>query len=132
MPNVPLILSMGSDAFILGYPFGISLGTFPIWKRGSIATEPDLAGAAGNPHFFLLDTASRPGMSGSPVILRTVSAAAMERGNLTLSTGTNTRLIGVYSGRLPANEPLDAQLGMVWPISLAEEIVAHGILDADA
>ena len=53
--------------FVLGYPKGISGGRgFPIWKRASIATEPDIQ-HDGLPK-LLVDTATREGMSGAPVV----------------------------------------------------------------
>lgn len=56
----------GNDCFVLGFPFGDSLG-YPmcIWKRATIASE-SLFDFKGEPR-FLVDTATRPGMSGSPV-----------------------------------------------------------------
>jgi len=54
---------------VLGYPEGmIGPGRSPIWKRGSMASEPkynwrDKPG-------FLIDTATRNGMSGAPVVAR--------------------------------------------------------------
>ena len=38
-----LAVYIGMDVFILGYPFGAGPPAYPIWKRGSIASEPDLA-----------------------------------------------------------------------------------------
>ena len=127
MPSANLAVKIGSDAFILGYPYGIGPSGLPIWKRGSIASEPLLAGAT-DQRFILVDTASRPGMSGSPVIARTRGASAMEDGS-TAIMGEATRLIGVYSGRLVTNDPLDVQLGMVWPINLVSEIIAGSTRD---
>jgi hypothetical protein len=43
MASDDLVLQIGMDVFVLGYPFGIGPGIFPIWKRGSIATEPQLS-----------------------------------------------------------------------------------------
>jgi len=37
----------------------------------------------------------------------------------------------VYSGRMPFKTSLDAQIGMVWPESAINEIVACEIRDAD-
>jgi len=37
-----LAIMIGMDVFILGYPFGSKPPALPIWKRGSIASEPDL------------------------------------------------------------------------------------------
>jgi hypothetical protein len=78
MPNVPMPVSIGIDAFILGYPFRINVSTLPIWKRASIASEPGVA-VGGQPCFYV-DTASRPGMSGSPVILRSWGAYWTDEG----------------------------------------------------
>jgi hypothetical protein len=60
---------VADDVFILGFPFNLrSGGNFPIWKRASIATEPDIP--YNNKPQILVDTASREGMSGAPVIFR--------------------------------------------------------------
>jgi hypothetical protein len=38
-----MLLRVSTDVFVLGYPRGISGGRgFPIWKRASIATEPEI------------------------------------------------------------------------------------------
>jgi hypothetical protein len=59
------------DAFVLGYPRGMSGGGhFPVWKRATIATEPDID-LDGLPRFYI-DTATREGMSGSPVYAQEV------------------------------------------------------------
>jgi hypothetical protein len=60
-------VAVGDDTFVLGYPLGLDGGPkLPIWKRGSIATEPhyDLEGLPK----ILIDTATRRGMSGAPTI----------------------------------------------------------------
>ncbi len=38
----PLKIKIGMDVFILGYPFGNTPPAFPVWKRGSIASEADI------------------------------------------------------------------------------------------
>jgi hypothetical protein len=53
-----LAIRIGMDVFVLGYPFGASPPGFPIWKRGSIASEPELAGVGHK--YFLIDSASDP------------------------------------------------------------------------
>jgi hypothetical protein len=68
------------EVFILGYPFKIELPAYPVWKRGSIASEPQLVGLT--TPYMLVDTASRPGMSGAPVIRRSWSGHLVEPGNL--------------------------------------------------
>jgi hypothetical protein len=78
------------DVFVLGYPFGPGKTGLPVWKRGSIASEPDLVPQVEN--YLLVDTASRPGMSGSPVILRTYGTH-MSRGEITLTPGPANKFI---------------------------------------
>jgi hypothetical protein len=130
MQWAPMHVSVGIDAFILGYPFGISVSTLPIWKRASIASEPGIA-INGQPYFFV-DTASREGMSGSPVILRSWDGFNTEDGGHTTIIGVPglypSRFIGVYSGRIGAQDNLQAQLGIVWRESVVDEIVSKGRL----
>jgi len=54
----------------------------------------------------------------------------LEGGNVSLGTGTATKFIGVYSGRLATTDPLDAQLGLTWPAQLVTEIVAGSKRDS--
>ena len=41
MGSPDLEVRIGMDVFVLGYPFGRGKTGLPIWKRGSIASEPD-------------------------------------------------------------------------------------------
>jgi hypothetical protein len=77
--EVDLAVSIGMDVFILGYPFGHKPPGFPVWKRGSIASEPDLTHS--DLGYMLVDTASLPGMSGAPVIRRSWSALLISTEN---------------------------------------------------
>jgi hypothetical protein len=118
------------EVFVLGFPFGVRLPAYPIWKRGNIASEPDIAPLSDG--FLMIDTASRPGMSGGPVILRSWTSHLMEDGtNRPLDGSTLTRFIGVYSGRMKAKDDLDTQVGMVWPATAIEEIIACNKRDED-
>jgi hypothetical protein len=93
--------AVGMDCFILGFPEGLFGAAFtPIWKRGSIAAEPYLQ----HPY---LDSATRPGMSGSPVIVR--HSGFLGSGHALTSTeviGTVERFVAIYSGR--ALRPIEA------------------------
>jgi hypothetical protein len=115
-----LSVTIGEDVYILGYPFGISSSGYPIWKRASIASEPQLQ--TQEQPYILVDTASRPGMSGSPVIRRSWGYHPLSNGSLLTVPGAGTRFVGVYSGRLSTKDPLDAQLGLVWPARFIDEI----------
>lgn len=116
---------VGQDLFIIGYPFGISGGTnLPIWKRASVASEPQLD-VDGLPKLYV-DTASRSGMSGSPVVMksRRGNGVGDDKGNMSWYF---TKLIGIYSGRIGAEDELKAQLGIVWKESVIEEIIISNL-----
>jgi hypothetical protein len=115
-----LAIMVGMDVFILGYPFGSKPPALPVWKRGSIASEPDLV--LGTTGYYFVDTASRPGMSGSPVILRSRSNHILESNNYVARDNhlPMDKVIGVYSGRL---HPTDAQIGIVWHIDYVNDII---------
>ncbi|MEC2054220.1 trypsin-like peptidase domain-containing protein (plasmid) [Peribacillus psychrosaccharolyticus] len=112
---------VGQDVFILGYPFEISSGGLPIWKRASMASEPEFD--IDNLPKMYVDTASRSGMSGSPVVIkerRPVTIMSKKEGEF---SRCYTKLIGIYSGRIGAKDELEAQLGIVWKSDLIPEII---------
>lgn len=123
-----LFVGVGMDCFILGYPFGVVPPGYPVWKRGSIASEPDLIRMTGD--HMLVDTASRPGMSGAPVIVRTWGYHLLDDGGTEVDEYARSRFVGIYSGRLAA-QPMEAQIGMVWGGYLIDEIIAGGQRDKD-
>ncbi|BAS54238.1 hypothetical protein NIES2135_05120 [Leptolyngbya boryana NIES-2135] len=107
----------GMDVFVLGFPLGISGGgRFPIWKRGSIASEPD-AHIDNLPKMYI-DTATRQGMSGAPVYAQETGVWVPEGKTLHdfehVAFGKGYRFLGIYSGRILGSDPLHAQLGIVW------------------
>jgi hypothetical protein len=120
LANARLRIEIGMEVFILGYPFGAKPPALPVWKRGSIASEPDLVRLTDG--YYLIDTASRPGMSGSPVILRSWTNHMTEPGVMAISDKPLNRMIGVYSGRLHSHSA-EAQVGMVWHESFIDEII---------
>jgi len=118
-----LRLLPGMDVFVLGYPMGISGGgRFPLWKRGSIASEPDVH-IDDLPKLYI-DTATREGMSGSPVYAQESGFWAPEGGKLPEDGvfGTGHRFLGVYSGRV-GNDQFLAQLGIVWKEEAISDIL---------
>lgn len=109
------------EVWLLGYPYGYSStasdGYFPVWSRGTIASEyekklcvPMDAIQKEMPYenipAFLVDARTRKGQSGSPVIQK---------------IGDITFLLGIYSGR---TNP-ESDLGYVWKTQLIEEIIAQ-------
>ncbi len=123
LPNDQIVSTIGHDVFILGYPMGIDTLRFPVWKRGSVASEPDID--VDNLPMFYVDTATARGMSGSPVIRRDTSGV-MEDGNFNISTTMMSRFIGVYSGRITTKDAHEAQLGIVWKSRVIPEIISGG------
>lgn len=121
----------GLDAFILGYPKGLMLQPYlPIWKRASIASEPGLPIADGEGNTqdplpaLLIDSASREGMSGSPVFARLYGAMPLVDGSYGMGN-TFTKFIGIYSGRYGADDEVSSQLGRVWLPSTISEVTAN-------
>lgn len=117
------------DAFVLGYPLGMFGGAnFPVWKRGSIASEPDFD-INGLP-YFLIDTSTREGMSGSPVYVQEsglwmpvgVTDPAQQR------IGTGRTFAGIYSGRIGAKDEFKVQLGLVWKARALEETIRGNVV----
>jgi hypothetical protein len=124
-----LIVRIAMEVFILGYPFGPEPAGFPVWKRGSIASEPDLVQLG--PKYLLIDTASLPGMSGSPVIRRSWTNHLVDANYTSDDSRIATKFIGVYSGRRKGPQGSDTQLGMVWPASYITEILTVAKRDDD-
>lgn len=138
LADAPIPIRVGMDVFILGYPFPIELPGYPVWKRGSIASEPDLSGlmsALGSEmkqvDYMLVDTASRPGMSGAPVIRRSWWNHELEASYPAVTGKPIDRFIGVYSGRAKTEKPDEAQIGLVWNASLIEEIIVGNRRDTE-
>ena len=112
--------SIGAEVFILGFTKGISKCHLPVWKKASVATEPSL------PYYekrssFLVDTATREGMSGAPVLIH-ASTVCTKYGPWTAIQGKFTKFLGIYSGRLGDKE-VEAQLGIVWQETLIREVI---------
>lgn len=115
-------ISVSQDVFVLGYPRGLSGGgLLPIWKRATIATEPDIE--VDDLPKILIDTATRDGMSGSPVFAISDGMYEDLQGNSIITTGRSVRFVGVYSGRNIGETEIEAQLGLVWKAEAIKEII---------
>jgi len=118
--------AIADDIYILGFPYSYTGGgNFPIWKRGSIASEPDID-LDGLPK-ILVDTASRSGMSGAPVIYRRRGIHNLNDGRLTDESvfGEIQGFIGIYSGRLRSGDDYNrvvGKLGWIFPLAPREEV----------
>lgn len=120
-----MALNISDDVFVIGYPLGLTVSAYlPVWKRASIASDPSVS--VKEKPLILVDTATRSGMSGSPVIIRKYDSFSNVDGGATLSTGPHSKFIGIYSGRLGKGE-LEAQLGLVWKAEVIEEILKNNV-----
>lgn len=121
----------GDDLFVLGYPRGVSdFSMRPIWKRATVASDP-YSGWEGQP-CFLIDCASRQGMSGAPVVAYSRHGDTRDQQMIRYTGEPTTLLCGIYVGRLRdpeadgADEMFEAQLGTVWKTSVIDEIIDGG------
>ncbi|MNF04741.1 hypothetical protein D3C80_2043280 [compost metagenome] len=70
-----------------------------------------------------IDSASRSGMSGSPVIYIERRPIALLNTDYQVESRNRTKIVGIYSGRIGAQDELLAQLGIVWKFKVVDEIV---------
>lgn len=141
-------INVADDVFVIGYPFGntaVEKSHMPIWKRATIASEPYLNYFSDGRPSFLIDTTTRPGMSGAPVIAYAPNGYKNKWGKEFKNKGT--KLLGVYSGRSKfeqkphqaylenlSNTQVEAiideyetrtpYLGVVWKKEIIDEIIA--------
>jgi len=118
-----LVEMVGVDVFPVGFPLGVPSGPkFPIWKRGSIATEPGV-NWEGRPA-FLIDCRTSSGMSGSPVIRQVFGPAPMADGEIKVDRIRSFEFLGVYSGRLSDDDNV-ASIGIVWRKTVISEMLLN-------
>lgn len=109
---------VSEDVFIIGYPEGHSFERrLPLWKRGSIATDPSLD-QAGLPQFYV-DTIGNRGLSGSPVLLKQKTTLI---GDSTGRTRKKFAFAGIYAGRL-SDSDLGSQIGRVFKARAILELI---------
>lgn len=117
-----ILLEPATPVSIVGYPTGISVaGSLPVWKTGTIASEH--AVNVNNYHAFLIDAATRSGMSGSPVVWKVRNQYRNLNGELMFPTSAGNVFLGIYSGRHGS----DDTLGFVWRPELLDSIAALGL-----
>lgn len=123
--NLSLSLYASDDIFILGYPKGITDYTGqPVWKRASVASSPSI-GWDRQPQ-FLVDCASKEGMSGAPAIFYNRKNSIQIGGTEYITAGPATVLHGIYVGRIGSTSEFEAQLGRVWKRSVIDEVIDAG------
>jgi len=117
-PGPSIVFGPSDGASIIGFPFGLTGGgALGIWVQGTVATEPQIE--YDDLPCFLVDSMTRPGQSGSPVIVYRTNGYVTEGGNIGNNGIPGRRFVGIYSGRV--NEKSD--LGFVWKSSALIEIL---------
>lgn len=97
--NQNLLTKPGFAISIIGFPNGLSsAGLFPIWKTGHIASEMSF-NIDGIPQ-FMIDATTRPGMSGSLVIIRMIPYLTKSG----IYMGMGTKFLGVYTAQSDLEE----------------------------
>jgi hypothetical protein len=128
---------VGHQVFIVGYPVGVEhSGVFPIWKGGTIASEPtsslSLAGVETDDVIYV-DGLTRAGMSGSPVIClqKPGDSYFTDEGVQVTASKAEPLLVGVYAGRDGVtNSEADLALGRVWKVAAIEGLFGESITAA--
>ena len=84
-----------STITLIGYPYGYydKKNQLPVWKTGSIASEPDVD-FEGKP-LFLVDISAFPGMSGSPAFA--IASGAYETIEGATTIGHIQKFLGIYA-----------------------------------
>jgi hypothetical protein len=110
-------LEVTQTCFVVGFPMDLvdrqdPHHVLPIYKTANIASEPYLD-FQGKP-IVVIDATTRPGMSGSPVIIREAHYGSYRH-----------RFLGVYTGRFPRlAKGDDSALGIVYKPKVIREIFA--------
>lgn len=122
-----MVINISDDVFVVGYPFGRTAGErspLPIWKRATIASEPLDDYYQDGRKTFLIDTTTRSGMSGSPVIRKSnVLHYPGRHTRVCVTDRENYKFLGIYSARIDGDNEADSYLGLVWKKELIEEII---------
>ena len=108
-------LAETNQVFVVGYPstIGNRPSDPPVWTSGTIATDPSEEWDGPR---FLIDSGTRKGQSGSPVITYEPAGGGLP---------SRQQLIGVYSGRIEEG----ADIGSVWPLEeLIDDLARHPIV----
>ncbi|MGA2618594.1 MAG: serine protease [Thermoguttaceae bacterium] len=84
---------------LIGYPYGFydAKNALPIWKTGSVASEPEID-FEGKP-LMLIDVAAFPGMSGSPAFATAYGMYEMHNGT-GVTAGAVQQFIGIYASNV--------------------------------
>ena len=126
-----LVLNLGQDLMVLGFPKGLSdqRNNLPIARNASLASAYPVH-FEDNP-FVLVDARLHEGTSGSPVLTKPMNLARRMDGTMTLSAGSDVYLVGIHSASfdleaVDGDEQYDDPLGLnyCWLASLLDDITS--------
>lgn len=110
------------ELFIPGYPKNVhDMYTQPVWKRATIASSVQMGW--NRQKKFLVDSASKEGMSGAPVLYYNPQGKVSMHGSTMQLSGEVSILAGVYVGRVGVTDEQDPQVGIVWHSDVIDEII---------
>ncbi|MGO4158585.1 hypothetical protein [Cupriavidus sp. YAF13] len=116
------------ELFIPGYPQ--NLGDYtgqPVWKRATIASS--VQNGWNNQAQFLVDSASKSGMSGAPVVFYSPNGTLKIGGATYKNSRPFAILAGIYTGRLGITTKEDPQVGTVWHRSVIDEVINDRVFE---
>lgn len=117
-PGPRIVFGPSNAVSIIGFPFGLSGGGgLGVWMQGTLATEPSVEYR--EMPLLLVDSRTRTGQSGSPVILYRTDGYTTEDGSMIDNGVPATRFIGVYSGRINK----ESDLGRVWKLGALVQLL---------
>jgi len=110
------------ELFIPGYPHNVQdYYAQPVWKRATIASS--VQNGWNREAKFLVDSASKSGMSGSPVLYYSPKGHVQIHGS-TYQFGRDVAILaGIYVGRIAVKDGDDPQIRTVWHKSVIDEII---------
>lgn len=120
-------LDVTDNVFVLGFPLGYTVKSkdepHAVWTSGVVASDPSLNLIVNNEEVpaFLIDSKTRQGQSGSPVIYYSGKGIDLHpaHGGFRMWGSSFMKEVGIYSGRISG----DSDLGYVWKWSIIKEIV---------
>lgn len=125
--NTVYDLDVTENVFVLGFPLGYTVKSkeepHAVWTSGTVASDPSL-----NLNFndeelpaFLIDSKTRQGQSGSPVIYYSKQGfdSHYREDGFAIWGDHFMKEVGVYSGRIHK----DSDLGIVWKWTVVKEII---------
>lgn len=115
-------VAVTEELFIPGYPYNIQdYYVQPVWKRATVASS--VQAGWNSERKFLIDTASKSGMSGAPAVHYSPNGIVRILGTTYHYSHPVTILAGIYVGRIGVTKEGDPQIGTVWHQSVIDEII---------